>query len=244
MAASATLPSPPPLSDLVRPALFVDFDGTLVEIAAGPDAIVVPERLSARMAALAERVEGRLALISGRSLRDLERHLGKLELCRAGSHGLDRRRADGTVLGEEPEPLPGSAVAALMAFAEERGLSYEPKSHGGALHFRQVPEAGGPARVFAERLAQRHGLSIKAGKSVVELVRPGADKGEAVRAFMGEPGFAGAIPVFIGDDVTDEDGFAAAEELGGFGVIVGDRGETRARYRFRGVEETYEWLKL
>ena len=244
MAASATLPSPPPLSDLARPALFVDFDGTLVEIAAGPDAIVVPERLAARMTALAERIDGRLALISGRSLKDLERHLGTLALCRAGSHGIDRRRADGTALGEEPEPLPGPAVAALMAFAEERGLSYEPKCHGGALHFRQVPEAGGPARVFAERLAQRHGLSIKTGKSVIELVRPGADKGDAVRAFMAEPGFAGAAPVFVGDDVTDEDGFTAAEELGGFGVIVGDRADTRARYRLGGVQETYQWLKL
>lgn len=244
MAATATLPNPPPLSELVRPALFLDFDGTLVEIAAGPDEIVVPERLAERIGALAERLEGRLALVSGRSLKDIERHLGPLELCRAGSHGGDCRRADGTSLGVEPDPLPETAVAALVDFAEERGLSYEPKTHGGALHFRGVPQAGDPARVFAERLAERHDLTVKAGKSVIELVRPGADKGGAVRAFMEEPGFAGSTPVFVGDDLTDEDGFAAAEELGGFGVIVGDRAETRARFRLEGVGETYEWLKL
>lgn len=244
MAATATLPGPPPLSELVRPALFLDFDGTLVEIAASPDAIVLPERLASRMAALAKRLDGRFALVSGRSLNDIQQHLGPLDLCRAGSHGIDCRRADGTPLGTEPEPLPETVIDALAAFAKERGLSFEAKTHGGAIHFRDAPEARATTQAFAESLGERHGLTVKSGKQVVELVRAGADKGAALRAFMREPGFAGATPVFVGDDVTDEDGFAAAAELGGFGVIVGDRHETGARYRLAGVGETYEWLTL
>ncbi len=244
MAAPATLPPPPLLAELERPALFLDFDGTLVDIAASPDAIAVPERLAERIVALRIRLEGRMALVSGRGLADLERHLGAMDWCRAGSHGVDCRRADGTSLGSQPAPLPVPAVVALMAFAEERGLRYEAKAHGGALHYREVPEAGGPARVFAERLAERHGLEVKAGKSVVELVRPGADKGGAVRVFMREPDFAHALPIFVGDDLTDEDGFAAADALGGFGVIVGDRLDTCARHRLKGVREVYKWLRL
>lgn len=244
MGDTATLPAPPPLLELGEPAMFLDFDGTLVDIAATPDAIAVPERLAARIAALAGRLQGRLALVSGRALSDLERHLGAVDLCRAGSHGIDCRRADGTLLGLVPAPLPGAVVAALSAFAEERGLVFEPKKHGGALHYRQKPHAGGPARVFAEGLARRHGLGVKAGKSVIELVWPGADKGRAVRAFMQEPGFAQALPVFVGDDLTDEDGFAAAEEFGGFGIIVGERRDTLARFRLSGVEDVHQWLQL
>lgn len=244
MASNPALEPPPPLADLQRPALFLDFDGTLVDIAATPDDIRVPADLPARVAALAKRLEGRFALVSGRALDDIEGHLGAMAYCRAGSHGIDCRRADGSQLGAELEPLPGPVVASLLAFAEERDLRYESKAHGGALHYRAHPEAGGPARVFAERLAARHGLDVKSGKSVVELVWPGADKGGAVRAFLRERQFAGATPVFVGDDLTDEDGFAAAAAAGGFGVIVGERLDTLARYRLANVREVHRWLEL
>ena len=244
MAAISALQPPPPLADLPHPALFLDFDGTLVDIAATPEGIAVPAGLPDRIAALSRRLEGRFALVSGRALEDIEGHLGAMAYCRSGSHGVDCRRADGSPLGEALEPLPGPAVAALLAFAEERGLRFENKPHGGALHYRLHPEAGGPARMFAERLAARHGLEVKAGKSVIELVWPGADKGGAVRAFLREPPFAGATPVFVGDDLTDEDGFAAATSQGGFGVIVGERDDTLARYRLDSVREVHRWLQL
>lgn len=235
---------PPPLAEISQPALFLDFDGTLVEIAHEPGAIRVPEGLSDRIARLAARLGGRLALVTGRALPDIQRHLGAMAFCRSGSHGIDCLRADGSQIGVVPASLPGSAVVAMMAFAEERGLRYESKAHGGAIHYRANPEAGGPARVFVEQLADKHGLAVKAGKSVVELVRPGAEKGAAVQAYMREQPFAGSTPVFLGDDLTDEGGFAAAAELGGFGIIVGERPDTLARYRIGGVREVHEWLQL
>jgi trehalose 6-phosphate phosphatase len=244
MASPPILPVPPPLSELDRPALFLDFDGTLVDIAPTPSAIEVPEGLGRRIAALAERNHGRLALISGRSLDDVERHIGAMGWCRAGSHGLDCRRADGTRIHRQTSALPPGVADALDDFARAEGIDYEAKPHGGALHFRARPEAAGRATRFAEELAAQHRLDVKAGKRVVELVEPGADKGSAVRAFMGEAEFAGALPIFVGDDQTDEDGMVAATALGGFGVIVGERADTVARYRLDTVPEVHEWLGL
>jgi trehalose 6-phosphate phosphatase len=238
--------APPPLAELDRPALFLDFDGTLVAIADTPDAISVPGDLASRLGVLSQRLDGRLALISGRAAGDLERHLGAMPFARAGSHGLDRYTADGAELGPGPgpEPIPHDASAALQAFAERDGLLYEAKPHGGALHYRAAPELADAVHHFAENLARAHGLSVKLGKCVVELVQPGADKGAAVRAFMDDADFAGATPVFVGDDLTDEDGFAAAERLGGFGVLVGARRPTAARYRLASVAAVHQWLAL
>jgi trehalose 6-phosphate phosphatase len=240
----SSLPSPPPLGEIAEPAVFVDFDGTLVAIAATPDAILVPGDLAARLGALAARLEGRLALVSGRATGDLERHLGSLPFARAGSHGSERFTADGEELGAAPEPIPADAVAALRAFAGHPGILYEAKPLGGALHYRAAPELAPAVNELAEGLAHEHGLSVKLGKCVTELVRPGADKGAAVRAFMADDDFAGALPVFVGDDLTDEDGFAAAADLGGFGVLVGDARPTSARYRLASVTEVHHWLAL
>jgi trehalose 6-phosphate phosphatase len=238
------LPAPPRLTEIERPALFLDFDGTLVAIAATPDAIQVPGDLATQLGELAERLGGRLALISGRATGDLERHLGAMPFARAGSHGVDRYTADGEELGPPPEPIPAQAVATMQAFAERDGILYETKPHGGALHYRNAPELAHEVNELAEVLAASHGLSVKLGKCVTELVRPGADKGAAVRAFMADGEFAGALPVFIGDDLTDEDGFAVAAELGGFGVIVGERRPTAARYRLASVADVHHWLGL
>lgn len=248
MVGTATIGTPPPLAafrDSGPVALFIDFDGTLVDIAPTPDGIQVGQGLSQHLAALASRLDGRVALVSGRSLADIETHLGELDLPRAGSHGLDRRRADGTVIGGRAAGLPESVTDAVVDFAQaSEGLLYEAKSHGAALHYRAAPALERACLAFADDLAATHGLKAKRGKCVVELVSAEADKGAAVRAFMAEPDFAGAIPVFIGDDVTDEDGFRAAGELGGFGIIVGERKDTLARYRLSTPAKVHEWLNL
>ena len=127
-------------STAVPAALFLDFDGTLVDIAPRPGDIHVPDGLLDRLHALRDRLEGRLALVSGRALDDLTGHLGQPAICRAGSHGASRFLADGTRLGDEPRGLSDGSVAELRAFAEAHGLFYETKTHGGALHFRGAPE--------------------------------------------------------------------------------------------------------
>jgi len=242
-----TLDPPPSLQQLREEgplALFLDFDGTLVEIAPTPDGIVVPEALGAGLFDLSARMSERLALISGRAIPDLEHHLGPLRVARAGSHGMARELADGSALGALAEALPDSAAEALRAFATETGFALEEKQHGAALHYRANPALEPQGLSFAQALAKAHGLEIKRGKCVIELVRPGASKAGAVRAFMEVPPFAGARPVFIGDDITDEDGFAAAVELGGFGILVGDRSPTIARYQLADPAAVHAWLGL
>lgn len=245
---SRTVPGPPPsLETLIGQgpvALFLDFDGTLVELAPGPDAIDPPDRLGQRLAALADRLEGRCALVSGRSIADIEKHIGPLRVAGAGSHGSDMRLGNGKAIGEGAQSLPSEIEKRLRSFAAENALDYEAKPHGGALHYRSNPAAGPDAHAFAESLAQRHGWTAQGGKCVVEIVSPDASKGAAVRAFMQEAPFAGARPFFVGDDLTDEAGFAACEDLGGAGIIVGEREGTCAQYRLEDVKSVHEWLDL
>lgn len=239
--------SPPRLADLLDEgptAIFLDFDGTLVEIASGPDAIVPRAGLADALRALSARLGGRLAVISGRAIADMERHVGRLEIAAAGSHGTDVRTAAGEPLGDGPAGLPESLSSALRGYAEREGLSYEAKPHGGALHYRAAPDRGEAANAFAKALADEHGWKVQGGKDVVELVAQGASKGRAVDLFMGCPPFAGARPFFIGDDLTDEAGFRACEARGGAGIIVGTREPTAASYRLEGVAEVYSWLDL
>jgi trehalose 6-phosphate phosphatase len=248
MGATAIIGTPPPLSAIRAKgpvALFLDFDGTLVDIAPTPDSIMVPDELAQRLEAMAERYDGRVALVSGRSVADVSGHLGPAEVALAGSHGLERFRADGSALEPRPAPLPWGVADAVRSFAERRpGLAYEAKSHGAALHYRAAPQFEAEAIAFVEKIAAEHGLAVKRGKCVAELVPRGADKATAVYAFMGEQAFLGALPIFVGDDATDEDGFRAAAELGGFGIVVGERPSTFARYRLATPAEVYAWLEL
>lgn len=239
--------TPPPIGELLKSkplALFLDFDGTLVDIAPTPDSIHVPSDLAERLHTLADRLEGRMALVSGRSLVDLEKHLGPLNLPRAGSHGSDCRAADGIVLGEAATGLPQAALDAVEVFAAANGFSTEDKPHGAALHFRSDPSLEDKGLAFARELASEHGLVVKQGKCVIELVAGGADKASAVRAFMAVAPFTGAAPVFVGDDVTDEDGMRAARELGGFGIAVGERASENATYALASPAAVHHWLQL
>ncbi|MGB7372579.1 trehalose-phosphatase [Pontixanthobacter sp.] len=225
-------------------ALFLDFDGTLIEIASGPDAIEVPGDLPQRLNKLAARMDRRLALVSGRSLDNIAEHIGPLDIARAGSHGADRLPADGPRLGEPPMPLDAAVIAALQAVSLKFDALLEQKTHGAALHFRANPESSPAIEAAASQIASEYGLDTKSGKCVIELVRTGADKGGAVRAFMDVAPFAGSVPIFIGDDVTDEDGFAAAANLGGFGIAVGERPSHNAQYTLSTVKDVHQWLSL
>jgi trehalose 6-phosphate phosphatase len=247
MATAVDLPIPLALGELLAAgpvALFLDFDGTLIEIAAVPDAIDVPAGFGATLARLSGRVGGRLALVSGRSIADLERYLGPLALACAGSHGAAMRDPDGTWLGDQPSALDAAIIGEVSAFAEASGATYEPKDHGAALHSRAAPHLEERCALFMDALAARHGLTVKRGKFVAELVRAGVDKGAAVRAFMAEAPFAGARPIFIGDDMTDEDGFAAVREYDGLAITVGPRDSRLAAFGLADPSAVRDWLGL
>lgn len=238
----ASLPPPPP--DLLDgAALFLDFDGTLVELADTPSAIRLAPGLAPMLERLRARLDGRLAIVSGRSIADLERHLPLHGIAFSGSHGLELRLADGTRL---PLSVPAgldAAREAVAAFVDGRpGLLIEEKPAGIALHYRLTPQEQVEVEAFMTALGQAHGFTLQSGKMVAELRAHGADKGDAVRAFMMEPGFAATIPLFVGDDLTDEHAFEAVAALGGAGVLVGPARETAARYRLPSVAAVAQWL--
>ena len=245
MDASRPLSQPPKFEDLEKRgplALFLDFDGTLVELAPTPDTISVKAQMASKLAALADRLDGRVALVSGRSIEDLKQHLASLPVAAAGSHGAAIMLSDGRPLGDPPKGIDERARADLRQFALGHGLNLEEKTHGAALHFRSDPAKEAIALTFAKDIAQQHGLAVKQGKCVAELVERGADKGSAVRAFMNQPPFRGASPWFVGDDITDEDGFAACKDLGGGGILVGERAQTHATFALPNVDTVHQWL--
>ena len=225
-------------------ALFLDFDGTLVELASTPGSIVVGDQLRIGLSKLADRLGGRLALVSGRSIEDLEKHLGPLPITRAGSHGAAILRPDGSHLGKPPTGVSDAVRSLSREFAGKEGLDLEEKPHGLALHFRARPYLEESACAYAEKIADEYDLATKHGKFVVELVERGADKGRAVRSIMSEAPFVGATPFFIGDDATDEDGFEACQSLGGGAILVGERNNSCANYALQGVGAVHHWLEF
>ena len=236
--------SPPPPFEPDGAALFLDFDGTLVELADTPGAIRVSPGLAPMLERLRKRLGGRLAIVSGRAIADLERHLPAAGIAFSGSHGLELRLADGTRLPlSVPIGLDGVRAEVERFAAPIPGLIVEGKPAGIALHYRLAPEQGPRADAFIAALARSRGFSVQRGAMVVELRPAGATKGDALKAFMTEPDFAGARPWFVGDDFTDEHAFEAAAALGGAGILVGPERESAARHRLGSVAEVARWLE-
>jgi trehalose 6-phosphate phosphatase len=237
-------PLAPPPEQIDEIALFLDFDGTLVELAETPDSIRVSPQLSPLLSSLAERLRGRLAIVSGRAIGDLERYLSCKGLAVSGSHGLELRLRDGSFVPlAVPRGLDHARERSIRFAGAIPGLLVEEKPFSIAIHYRRAPEREAEVREFMSRLATASGLTVQHGKMVVELRPPGADKGDALRALMTEPEFVGARPMFVGDDQTDEDAFRAAAELGGGGVLVGPPRETAAKWRLDGVAGVASWLQ-
>jgi trehalose 6-phosphate phosphatase len=237
-------PSPPPAFDPRAIALFADLDGTLAPIEATPDAVKPDPARRRLLEQLSSTLGGRLAIVSGRGLADVDRVLEGRVTAVAAVHGLVRRASDGRIVTVGDERLVQQALDAVLAFAAtDRGLLVENKGVAIALHYRNAPRAMEAARSFAADLAKRLGLTVQEGDMVVEVRPPGANKGDAVQAFMAEAPFAGHTPIFIGDDLTDEDGFRAADRLGGYGVVVGRRRPTAASYAIADVTEAQAWLR-
>lgn len=231
--------------DLLRGAsLFLDFDGTIVDIAPRPSAVRITSRLKRLLSLLENRLEGRIAILTGRPAAELEQLLGPLTIAVAGHHGLELPRRAGIRHQVQRAEALDEVVFELRRLEQEfPGVLVEDKSLGVALHYRQAPHAAEACRMVIFDVAQRTGLEVQPGKMVFELRPPGADKGSALRTMMTEPLFAGTMPVFIGDDLTDEPAFLAAQDLGGAGIIVGDRVPSEAKFRIASVSEALEWLR-
>jgi trehalose 6-phosphate phosphatase len=234
---------PPPPLDPARSALFADLDGTLTPIRPRPGDVGPDPDRARLLDALSARLGGALAVVSGRALDDIDRVLDGRVRAVAAVHGLVRRRADGGMVETAAHPVPDAARARVRAFLPEHpAVKGEDKIFAVTLHFRADPGAADACAGLMQRLAHEFGLVVQAGDQVVELRAPGPNKGDAVAAFMAEAPFAGRAPVFIGDDLTDEDGFAAAARLGGHGVIVGPRRPTCARFALVDVDAALAWI--
>jgi trehalose 6-phosphate phosphatase len=235
---------PPALNENL--ALFLDFDGTLVNLAPTPDSIVVPEGLASVLERLLRRQGGAVAIVSGRALNDVFGYLQPYMGPGAGSHGLELRMADGHMV--EPEPGVGSVAQAILAQAQElaktnSSLIAEQKAWSASLHYRNAPELEAEcAAVMHKAVAAHEGWEVIHGKMVFEARPMDVTKGTAVEAMMAQPPFAGRVPVFIGDDRTDEDGMRAAMALGGYGIKVGT-GESVADYRLDDPEAVIAYLE-
>lgn len=207
-------------------AFFFDVDGTLIDIASHPDAVEVPASLISHLEMLATRADGAVALVSGREADVLDRLFTPLTLPLSGVHGAQMRAKPGEPLSSVMAPLDEGVRAALCKLTEAFDeLHIEDKGFSVALHYRNRPAIAAEleeaiARVIAP---QARSLTVLPGRMVFEVKHRGHDKGVAVRAFMAEAPFAGRTPVFFGDDVTDEAGFAAVRELGGLAISVGRR---------------------
>jgi trehalose 6-phosphate phosphatase len=242
---SARLPYPDRLQP-ARCAYFLDFDGTLVEIALRPSAVKVAPELPALMAELHTAAGGALALISGRPLADIDRMVGLKYLPVAGQHGSERRDARGQV---HVHPVDVDALSELRTRAQSwcathPGLALEDKGLSIALHYRTAPELAAVAeRLVRDAIGEANAdFHIQTGKMVFEIKPTGPDKGRAIEAFLSESPFAGRLPVFIGDDVTDEHGFDAVNARGGVSIKVGD-GASAARWRLQSVADVHRWLR-
>lgn len=205
-------------------ALFLDIDGTLIDIAARPNAVIVPEKLPPLLSATRDRLGGALALISGRHLDDIDRMMAPYHFPCAAEHGGILRFGDGSARAEPeghvvPEPLREALHAAMARWP---GATVEEKTFNIVVHYRQAPSFRDDIHAFLCGLMENAGddFEVLPARMAYEIRHRALNKGAALDAFMAVPPFAGRVPVFVGDDTTDEDGFRAAEARGGMGVDV------------------------
>ena len=205
-------------------ALFMDLDGTLLELAQTPDAVIVPADLPNMLRAVQAALDGALAIVSGRLLSEVDALLAPLKLPGGGEHGAVIRMPDG-LLDEIDATIPFEWVERLIEAATQMpGVLIERKTHSVVAHFRRAPRRGEPLREIASQLvASRPGFALLEAKMAVEIRAASANKARAVDRLMSSAPFAGRLPVFVGDDATDIDGFRAVERMNGMGLGVFER---------------------
>jgi trehalose 6-phosphate phosphatase len=226
-------------------ALFLDVDGTLLDIAPRPDGARVPAGLREVLVALSQRLGGALALVSGRTIAGVDRLFKPLLLPAAGQHGAELRRSaqapvQRVACDVDFEPF----RAPLEHFASSwPGILIEWKGQSVAVHCRAAPGSRGELGVLlAELVAKTHGIELMDSRSGFDLRPSAVSKGSALEWFLGAPPFRGRVPVFAGDDLTDEDGFAAALRHHGVAIRVGGEAKSLARLRVAQPAEFRAWL--
>jgi len=227
-------------------AYFFDIDGTLVDFVESPQGVRIDRDMQRLIEELFRSAEGAVALISGRSIADVDRMFPGMHPPVAGQHGIERRDNRGRIFHHA---FPSAQLDRLRgriseAVARHSGLLLEDKGLSLALHYRRAPRLGGFVHRLMRSLQAQTGQEycLQSGKRVVEVKPAGSDKGYAISEFMREPPFRGRTPVFVGDDITDEYGFVTVNRLGGHSVKVGP-GPTAARWRLRSVQAVRQWLE-
>ena len=233
---------PPPALDW---CLFLDVDGTLVELTDTPSQTVADPEINSLLREVAERLGGAVALVSGRKIATLDELFAPLTLPAAGLHGVERRKAGGGIQGASfVDSQLDRARAALKTLVEAHpGTLLEDKDRTIAVHFRMAPQLEESLRQSMIDIARPLGTNyhIQSGKMLFEIKPRGFSKATAIQAFMKESPFSGRRPVFAGDDLTDQDGFAVVEAQGGISIGVGDR--VRGEYYLENVAAVRGWLK-
>ena len=239
------MPTAPDKLDPNAVALFLDVDGTLLEIRNNPADVSADAGLVGLLEACFESLGGAMALVSGRSVAEVDRIFAPAVFPVAGAHGAELRIDGGKIVTVDHDPLPPDVLAPIQGLAAaHEGLLLEHKRGGVSLHYRRAPELEPECRELVTRVMAGIGDSFRliAGKMVFEIAPGAYDKGVAIRTFLENPPFAGRVPVFLGDDVTDEDGFRVVNELAGTSIRIGDIERSAARYRLDDVAAVRPWL--
>ena len=240
------MPSPPATIDSAHTALFLDVDGTLLEIRDRPEEVSADSELVGLLHRLSSAVGGALSLISGRSIAQIDRIFAPGRFPAAGSHGAELRLHARDDVDATAHSLPAEVLARLSELADSHeGLLLERKNGGASLHYRMAPDLEGRCRQLVDELMAGIGQEFRLipGKMVFELAPRGHDKGQAIAAMMNRKPFAGRQPVFVGDDVTDEDGFRTVNAMRGVSVRVGEDRDSAAAYTLGSVADVRHWLE-
>ncbi|HEY1781684.1 MAG TPA: trehalose-phosphatase [Roseiarcus sp.] len=230
--------------DDAKLALFLDVDGTLLDLAGRPEDVVAPAGLVATLVQAERRLAGALALISGRSVDNLDHLFAPLRLRVSGVHGAEIRLDPKASTASTAAELPRSLLDALRrAIAPLPGVFVEDKRFSFTIHYRLAPAAERPLRQIVKQLVDPLSIAVDVmdAHCAIEIKRPGVSKAGAIAAFLSTATFCGRTPMFVGDDTTDESGFALVSERGGFAYSVG-RPRPGAVNAFASPQEVREWL--
>jgi trehalose 6-phosphate phosphatase len=231
--------------DCARWALFIDIDGTLLDIAPTPDAVHVPPHLVELLERLVRGLDGSVALLTGRRVADADRLLAPLRLVASGVHGTElRAERGGSIRMLAPKVTPEFVQTISQVTALSPGILVEQKGAGVAVHYRNAPEVRELVVAELKRIVAgaRYDVALRRGRKVIEAVPSAFSKATALTWLAGRPPFKGRVPIMIGDDAGDESAFAAAEKLGGIGLSVAGEHFSRAAADFDGVASVHAWL--